>query len=200
MNNRGALSVPLLLSLLAVSLMGFGTWGVMRRLRHVTEIQLRLDRCVGAVALELQGAQTRIERANGRMRKLRLSNAPLSIIAPPIAAAIKAELTIEAGLQDFERLRWKTRQARWLVQRGCAEGRGIPVPLPGLTWTRPPSDPLGPQPLQWTGVDRNLKIGLYSSPRASAARVEAEPISLAGELIGEYSWKATWTRLGPSTY
>lgn len=193
---RGALSVPLLLSLVAISLMGFGTWGVMRRWRHLTETQLRLDRCVGDVALELKGTLNRIERANGRMRKARALNIPLSLLNPPAAEALKKLLMLQSALQDLEQFRWQARRARWLVQKGCGDAGKLMAPLPAMDWKRPPDDPLGPMPLQWIGANRRLQILLFESSRSAVAAIEAESINMTGELIGEYSWKAAWTRPG----
>jgi hypothetical protein len=176
--------------------MGIGTWGVMRRWRHVTETQLRLDRCVGGVTLELKGALNRIERANGRMRKARLGNTVLSLLAPPAAEALKTALQVEVVLQEAERIRWMARRALWMAQRGCGDAGKLMLPLPEMDWKRPPDDPLGPMPLQWVGASRRLQITLFESPRSAAAVVETEPLSITGELIGEYSWKASWTQAG----
>jgi hypothetical protein len=202
-DDRGSLTLPLALMLVAGTFMSFGTWGLMRRWRHLTELQDRLDRCVGETALELRGSLTRIEDANRRMAELRAAQAIAA--ASGLAGETLAALEVQASLQDLELLRWKARQARWLAERGCDRVQDLPVPLPEMGWFRPPPDPLGPQPLRWQpGVPRDLKIGLFHSPRAAAARVSADGAAMPGLRIGGFGserWKAAWTvpgSVGPS--
>ena len=196
-NTRGALSLPLLLALLAASFMGFGTWGLMRHWRKLTELQLRLDRCVGDTALELKGALNRIESENRQIQAIRAAIAAGSL-AGGAGQAMKPALEFEVARQEFELLRWRMRQAQWLMRRGCDEEPDLPRPLPEMSWFRPPPDMIGSQPLEWMGKgERRLKVEIRHSPRAASALVESGAGSWAtGEFIGGSNWKATWTAPG----
>ena len=61
-NERGLLGIPMGLSLLAIATAAAGTWSVLRHWRGLTELQLRLDRCVGSVALKLKSDAATIRR------------------------------------------------------------------------------------------------------------------------------------------
>jgi hypothetical protein len=184
-DSQGALSIPLLLALLAISCLGLATWGMMRHWRHLTELQLKLDRCVGDTALDLKRALQEIERANRHIQMLRAAQAASGLAGG--VGELRPLMILEARRQDLEILRWNTKQARWLVQRGCGGAGGVPLPLPSMKWFRAPPDPIGPQPLEWApGMPRILKLQLTHTPRAAAAVVQP------GE-GNETSWKASWT-------
>jgi hypothetical protein len=197
LDERGALGAPLLLSLLAICFMGFGTWGILRHWRHAVETQLKLDRCVGEAALELKASLNRIESSNSRMRKER-AGVVVTVIAPPIAAALRTVLMLEMAFQEFERLKWEGRRAMWIARGGCGTThRDWTSLLPAMKWVRPPPDPLGPRPLVWMappGPSR-LEIRLKEGSRSAGAAVVTGADS-TGVIFGKRTWKAKWIPSG----
>lgn len=194
----GAVSAPLLVALLGIAFMSLGTWGVMRRWRQMAELQLRLDRCAGEAALELKGHLEAIESANRQMRALRAGE--VAAVPAGASAALEAALQAEVARQEVARARWRLRQARWLLERGC-EGLGdLPSPLASMPWERPPPDALGPRPLRWPpDRGKRLLVQLAHAPRAAAAQVQPaldEDGAPAGGLLGGMlgnKWHAAWT-------
>jgi hypothetical protein len=198
-NETGALSLPLLAALMAISLAGMGTWGVMRHWRHVIELQLRLDRCVGEAALDLRQTLGRIEKENLAMEAARAAVAIGTVLAPEAAAALREALEAAVAAQEAEIGRWQIRRGLWIARRGCGEESWLwtrAPALPKMPWHRPPPDVLGPKPLDWTGGQEPLRIELARAPRASAALVWIDPDGRPGKLgewKNELSWKAAWT-------
>ena len=203
MNERGALSLPLSLLLVAIAGLGLGTWQVLHHWRAVTELQLRLDDCVGREARALRDTQARIEAGNGRLRKLRVAQSAAWGIGH-FEVQLRPLMEIEVAHQIAEQLVWAGRRATWLARRGCGES-DWPRPLPSLEWTRPPEDPVGPWPLSWTGASRELRVELMHPPRAAAAVVydQNEEMSdvppaknlakkLWNKLAGGMHWHARW--------
>ena len=145
-NERGAVTVPLMLACIILTLSGLGTWGVLRHWRFVAETQVRLDRCTREAALELKATQQLIERTNAGIhaaRLLILVNMP----DPPALAAARTALAVLVLRQDAALLAWKGRRVAWLLPTHCGDPGDLRLPLPELDWTRPPPDPVGPQPL-----------------------------------------------------
>jgi hypothetical protein len=184
-DEQGVLTVPLLVLLLASTLLGLGTLGLMRHWRHLTELQLRLDRCVGNAALDLKKTLERIEAGNSRLRALRAAQVAATLVEA--AGSLVPLMEAEVAHQQLELLRWQARQAEWLALRGCDGKADLPAPLPSMSWSRPPPDLIGPQLLSWSSGERRLALELYHSPRAAAAVVEA------GGSLGSDSWKASWS-------
>ena len=116
-DEQGVLTVPLLVLLMACALLGLGTLGLMRHWRHLTELQLRLDRCVGTAALDLKKTLERIEAGNTRLKALRAAQAAATLVEA--AGSLVPLMEAEATHQQLEILRWRARQAEWLALRGC---------------------------------------------------------------------------------
>ena len=189
--DEGALSVLLLLLLLATTFLGTGSWGLMRHWRHLMELQLRLDRCVGHTALELKRVLGRIETSNRRLRLWRAAQAATILAAAP-PGQLRGLMGLEVARQDLERLGWQARQIRWITSRGCDGLSDLPIPLPTMEWVRPPPDVLGPQPLVWERSEGvRLKLELAHVPRAAAALVQRD----GGGIKGGF-WKAAWSAPG----
>jgi hypothetical protein len=181
----------MLVFLVLITLLAFGTWGTLRRWHWVAQTQLALDRCVGRQALILRQTMVNLEASNHRMRELRASlavsrSAGILIGASAAAAeALTALLWAEVARQEAELLSWRGRQGRWLLERGCADlvTHGFPLPLPSMGWHRPPDDPLGPCPLE-RPPSAPFRIELLRPPRRAGAEV------LPGAKPG--SWDAHW--------
>ncbi len=191
-DDRGALSLPMAIALMAIAIAGMGIWGLLRHWRHQVELQLRLDRCVGKTALDLKRSLLAIEGENAEIRRIRIALLALTL-EPPAKAALESALLVEVGRQETELALWEGRRLAWLARRGC-DGRGdSPVPLPGQSWQRDPPDVNGPQPLRWTlGVGKKLHIELVHLPRAAAAEVTGNRTKGAFHVDVGSDWRANW--------
>ena len=168
-DESGVLVMPLGLALVFLGLMALGTLGLMRNWRKLTEVQLRLDRCVGKVAMELRNEQNSIESANRRMEMLRVAIPPAAIY-PAVAAALQRALELQALLEEVTLRRWQARRIAWMLERGCDHSRDFPRPLPAMPWIHDPPDPVGARPLRWPPDARlEFRIQLNHSPRHAAA-------------------------------
>ena len=184
----GVLILPLGVALVLLGLMALGTLGFMRNWRKLMETQLRLDRCVGEVALDLRNVQNSLEAANLRMKVLRASIAAATVPSPPVAAALKRALELQALLENLTLKKWELRRIKWLVLRGCDSNRDLPRPLPNLPWIHDPPDPIGARPLRWPlGVQKEYYVQLSHSPRHAAASVSKERNAV--EIL---KWSARW--------
>ena len=184
-NSRGSLHVALLLALVVISSASFGVWGLLRHWRHIAELQLRLDRCVGETALDLKKTLVRIEKENLGIRALRV--AVIAAAAVGQAGEARALLEVAVLFQDMERVTWKAKQLKWLALRGCGQAGDLPRPLPTMNWERPPEDAIGAQALSWEpGAPRMMRVEVAHLPRAAAAEVSGESNEIRSE------WKAKW--------
>jgi hypothetical protein len=188
----------MLIALLALSLAAFGTWGVMRRWRLLAETQLRLDRCMAPVALQLRDTLTMIESANKQIRYLRDSifaaeETGQAEFIPPLEVA----LDVEVARQEVGRARWLVKEGTWLVRQGCGGGDRAPA-LPTLGYRRGIPDSAGPQELEWYGQPREFRIQLNHSPRAAAAVISRsserdQEAESHGLFASDASWSARWS-------
>jgi hypothetical protein len=190
---RGSLSLPLLLVFLAAVSAGFGFLGLLRHWRGLVTRQLELDRCVGLAAQALRSELNGLGRLNSLIiaNRAALAAATLAPEArPPLQAALKAETLA----QEVLRRSWSARRLEWQL-RGCAGSHRVP-PLPELPLERPPPDPLGERPLEWSAnAPASYRIRISYPPRAAAAEVipygkrpEGRP---RGAEIGK--WQALWS-------
>jgi hypothetical protein len=180
-------TVPSLLLIVVLAGGMTASLGVALLWRSKVALHLRIDRCVESAATELERIQGAIESSNARMKAERAAAAAAAI--PSGGASIEAAkpvLVAEVVLQESLRMKWRTRQATWIVRRGCDGKPDAFLPLPNLSWWRPPDDPIGPMPLEWKGgKSSGLAIRLWRSNRYSSARV-------AGD--GSTHWKARWAK------
>ena len=155
----------------------------------MTHHQLRLNRCVGQVALDFRDRLTKLESLNARIRFLRGSIRVARLVPHliPTIPALEFALFASAAEQDFLLLQWKVTQARWKLPGYCGSLQDRSQPLPALEWTRDGLDDVGPQPLEWSGgLPRVFSFQSGYLPRAAAARVEK---------VSERNsprWKASW--------
>ena len=164
----GVLHVPMLLLLLALVTAGFGVWGLLRHWRHLVELQLRLDQCVGSSSMEMKRTLTRVGQLNDRMQTLRA--ALLVPLHPAQQALLRALLETSYLEQEWEEGRWLWRRVSWRVRRGCDNGGDLPKLYPAYPWRRDPPDSLGHRPLVWNDADVSefLQDGLVSGPALGA--------------------------------
>jgi hypothetical protein len=166
--------------------------------RSKAALQLRLDRCVESAALELVAIQNAIEAGNLRMKAERAAAQAAAV--PTFGASIadaQPILAAEVAAQEFQRVRWRIRQAKWIFSRGCDGKADAAMPLPNLAWARPLADSVGPRPLEWEGRNTRVMIRLWKSNRFSQARVargkETEnenAMPSTGMLFGK--WSTRW--------
>ena len=196
MNEKGSVGILLMLSLLIISVMGFGTWGVLRKWRHMVESQHRLDRCVGDASLELHSRLKKIQQLN---RQITITRQTLvtTVVLPEARPVLQGLLELLVVKQDFERARWSARQIRWLAERGCLGASSFARPLPSFHLTRPPRDSFGPQALTWERAPSRFLIQAARLPRSSAAQIISnggpdEPNKFTASF--PTSFTASWTR------
>lgn len=190
MNRTGSVATGMMLALLIFSTFAFGTWGVLRRWRHLVELQQRLDLCVGRAALDLRDRLDRIGKLNDKIRRVREALA-VSTLAPEARPPLQVLLEALVLKQDYDRSVWAARQARWAVGLGCDGPPLQSAPLPSLALVRPPRDTLGPGPLAWrSGTAPTVwLISARARPRLSTAQVTQRK----GQLANGKQYSAAWT-------
>ena len=184
-SESGSITIPLLLLSVVLGGAAFSTLGYAMLWQSKAGLQLRLDRCVENVAMELVEIQKAIELGNLRIKAERAAAAAAAV--PSMGSSITATQSVleaEVALQEIQRIRWNIRQTRWIAERGCDGREDLFLPLPNLKWSRPLPDSIGLQPLAWTGNEPRLVIRLWRTNRFSQARVARG---------GKYgNWNATW--------
>jgi hypothetical protein len=186
-NDQGALLIPLLLLTMIVAVSGFGIWGLLRSTRKQTEIQLRLDECVGRKAQELKSLLKTLTASNTRMKWVRRS-AVVALLAPDALEAIQAELEIELALQEGLRLKWQAQSLVAVAGKACPQVQALALRYPLLNWNRLPPDAIGPQAFEWEEPSPEFDFLFVASPHQSAATVK-------GALNEKDRWIAEWTGL-----
>lgn len=196
MEHRGSISLPCAALVLIICLGAFGTWGLLRRWRGLMELQLRLDRCVGAKALQLRTVIRQADASNERMRWERRIAPAEAVAARDGGAAAKAAILAEFTLQEGFATAWKATQIQWLARDGCGASGDRALPLPGLEWSRKPADEWGPQPFEWSRSE--FRISAFHSPRAAGARVRHFEARGEGDVTHGKTdgWRALWARPG----
>ncbi len=183
---RGSLSVPMLLGLLAISSFFMGNFLLLRDARLQVERQLRLDRCTGDAALALKERVQRVEASVTRFRALRIS-AAVTTLLPAAKAAAQAALEAEYLWQESIRLGWEAAEARWWLHPSCGESGALPSLLayPAFPWKRDPPDSIGPGELRRAQIETQadeFRLEARAKARASAAIVTHR----------NKSWSAAW--------
>ncbi len=198
-NERGSLGLLCALLILAIMIGGLGTWGLMRRWRHLMELQLRLDRCVGEKTREMRTLLNLADASNRRMRAARLAAGAEAILARDGGAVARMEIRAEFLLQEGLQWKWRLEEAQWLLHKGCGDQEDIPIPLPDMSWEREPEDLWGPGNFEWS--QQEFKIRVVHRPRAAAAVVTRGPDrATTSSRIGGFSgagfnsWKVYWDR------
>lgn len=191
-NERGSLLIPFLLLTAIVSVTGFGIWGVMRSWKKQAELQLKLDKCVGQKAKELQSMLGTLESSNKRMIWVRRSAAAAIVLAPEALEAIRAELMVELALQEGLRIKWQSEGVAAALGKNCDKLRVLPIRYPLLEWNRLPPDAIGPQAFEWVTPHPEFNLLFKSSSHLSAARVSEGAKENAN---GKNRWLARWASL-----
>lgn len=183
----GSITAPFLILSVLLSSAAIASIGHAFIWKSKVALQLRLDECVEAASLELERIQNQIESSNLRMRIERA--AAIAAAVPSAGASLKAVkpiLLAEQTIQEVLRMKWRTRQATWILRQGCDGKKDLFLPLPNLKWWRPPEDPVGTRPLEWEGEkESGLTIRLWKSNRYSTSRTNQN---------GRH-WQANWTSL-----
>jgi len=183
MNINGSLHLPLSIALSIITFTGLGLIGLERNLKNITELQLRLDRCVGKTAIEYKNTLTKIEKINKKIKVARIALA-LSNIEPEAAMALSVYLKKLIFSQNLLITKWRAKNVLWLSNKLCKKNSDLSGPMPTLPWVRDPPDMLGQKPLRWTGKHTEVfRIWLYHKPRYSSATLEGDPNEL---------FKANW--------
>lgn len=192
-STRGFIQIPLLLFTLAITSGALGTWGLLRRWRHLAETQLRLDQCTARTALDFKEAMEKISGDNLRIRALRAEIVAASL-APEALPALHTLLNAQVAVQEARLARWKIKSALWLSRRSCGDSGDHPLPLPSMEWIRNPPDGIGPQELHWAGIlPAEFRIEIGHPPRRAAARVFQGTGTKGGLLVQSSHWQAEWT-------
>jgi hypothetical protein len=183
----GILLLPLGFAFLFFSFALFGTWGVLRKSRQLVELQLRLDQCVGQVALDLKAKMTGLEKSNALIKATRAA----LLIDPEPSSRAGLTLTLQGAVvfQEAILFAWTNRRRVWQIRQGCDLKQDLAIPLPKIQMTREPPDALGPKPLSWPEpISQDFYIQLTALPRHSAAEIKKK-----GDRYESSGWKAKWT-------
>lgn len=197
-NPRGVLHLPLGLLFFFFSISLFGTWGFLRKSRHLTELQMRLDRCVGRVSLDLRKKLVSLERSNLLMKTTR--DALLVDLEPLTRASLQLTLQAEYVFQQAILGSWEKRRLEWLAKQGCDSKQDLALPLPSIQMQRDPPDFLGPNALYWPrNIPQNFYIQLGTEERRSAATIKKEEAihaisKINSTHLSEHRWKSQWAK------
>jgi hypothetical protein len=186
----GAVSIPVLMLLVVGISAGFGSWTLMRKWSMMAHHQLRLNRCVGQVALEFRDRLTKLEDLNQRIKVLRGSIRVARFVPSLLPTVPGLELALFASVtqQDFHRLQWRMTQGRWMFPGYCGNSRDQPRQLPSLEFTRGSPDDVGPQALEWKGDQPDVFLfQIKHSSRVAAARVDQDSET------SSQGWTARWS-------
>jgi hypothetical protein len=195
LNQRGVLHIPFLLMTLTTTAAGLGLWGLLHDWKSRMDTQLRLDHCTGEIALELKS----------RLKIVAAENVAISITRAAIVAAssnyvtassvpaLEMTLHLEVAHQELQRTLWLIRQVKWIAQRGCGQKGDSALPLPTLSWKRPPPDTTGEQALDLDELPARFSFAAFHLPRISASTVERKSDANAiARSLGHRQWHVRW--------
>jgi hypothetical protein len=189
----GAFYIPLLLITSIMVIGGFGILGLMRHWRFLAETQLRLNQCVGQVALDFKDTLNTIHLSNQRIEEIRAAIVAAHLepsLIPPLRVALEAQVV----QQDAQRIHWKIKSFSWMKNQGCGAKGDIASPLPVLQFERAPPDTIGPQALYWIPeIPSFFLIQVGNRPRWAAAMVKGSFD------VSDNPWSAVWTIPAPQT-
>jgi hypothetical protein len=184
---EGQLLLPLILVIAVATVAAAGLWGIMRDWRRQVELQYRLDRCAGKVALDAQANLVEIEKLNLGIHAARAGVAA-NLPFPPADVPFRNALELLVLRQRWIEARWMARETAWLLRRGCDSRADFVIPLPSFPFSRPPPDPLGSQALVWSGdAEPRFAFHVRHPPRQATAVIEGESNAFSRR------WKARWT-------
>ena len=189
LDSRGVLQLPLAAVLVLVTVTTLTIFGLNLHWRHLVELQLRLDHCVGNTALALESRLNSIDRMNTEIQILRAS---ISISPPYLKPPLETALTAVVLTQEFLIEGWKIKQILWTAKLGCDGKSDFAIPLPSLHYSREPPDAIGPQVATWDSDEpKKLRIQIKRASRFAAAKIE----KTGGEnaLSNRKNWKSQWT-------
>lgn len=189
----GSIQVLCIVCIFFVAMSGFGVWGVLRHWRFLVETQLRLNRCIGTVALDFRSTLNHLEKSNRRIRSLRAAIVAAHL-QPETIPPLRTTLELSVAEQDWVLGQWQAKQAVWMVSFGCGNGGDLPMPLPSLGYFREPPDWIGSNPLQWVEMPKEFHFQVSHHSRHAAARVSGRVHEAYEKRIeGEGDWFAQWT-------
>ncbi len=187
---RGSFHLPLCWFVFTFVMVGFGVLGFLRNWRKLVETQLRLNQCVGEVALELRETLNLLGDSNQKINSLRLA-IPAARIQPYLLTSLEVALAQIVASQEVLLFRWEIQKRKWFSLQGCGYPGDWAIPLPELSLRRNPPDSIGSQPLQWLGEEPSeFYLQIVHRSRGAAAQVERGSLDKKNK-----KWSATWTNL-----
>ena len=188
LDSKGVLQIPLAATLVIVTSTALILLGLSLHWRHLVELQLRLDNCVGSTALSLKSRLNSIDTMNTEIKILRAS---IAVSPPHLKPALQAALGALAIAQEVKIQGWKIKQVLWIAQRGCDGKSDLALPLPGLHYSRAPPDAIGPQVTTWdSGEPQELRIRIRRASRFAAAETGKKD---SYAISNRKNWKSQWT-------
>ena len=193
LNQTGSLSILLCLWVLITVLSGLGILGFSRLLRTRVDTQLRLDRCVGEIAIEFRNELNRLVFLNRTIFRAK-SNIKLAQVTGQFELIPGHIQTIETTVlkQDLVFARWHRRS--WRI---CALPEDSPRLFPRFEdylERLPPGVGEGPGPLALKSLlDSSVVVTLADGRRSSSAEIfGGTDGSTDREAIENREWQARW--------
>ena len=193
LDSRGVLQLPLAAILVISTATALTLLGLSLHWRHLVELQLRLDTCVGNTSLALKTRLNSIDRLNSEIRILRVA---IAVSPPHLKPPLQTALAALAISQEFLIQEWKIKQIAWISMRGCDGKSDLALPLPGLHYSRAPPDAIGPQIASWdSGESKELRIRIRRASRFAAAEIGKTGSSGKDSyaVSNRKNWKSQWT-------
>lgn len=181
---QGSSALPLILLGVVLSFSAISTLQLFGSVSENSQLQLKLDRCVGQAASETRRRILRIEAINRMISIFRIMMT-VAIFFPKAAAGLQKVMRAFTFAQDLDRLIWNALHYRILLGLYCdTPSQWLSRLLfrsSGPPYRRPPPDILGPLPLKWTKKKKEVYFRIASDPKISAS-----------EVVFDEEWKIRW--------
>jgi hypothetical protein len=191
-NPSGSLHIPLALLTLMICSSVLTFILLMNEHKNKVQLQLNLDRCIGALALDFKRKNIKIENTNLEMKTLRASLVAGNL-TPVTAAAIRASIVALSIYELGLIAEWNFKRISGNLSLNCPR-QGTLLPLPELPWSVEAPDSDGPKPLarkQDYGLGYRFQI--WTGGLKSGAKVYSEESENTGGLSN--AWKSKWASL-----
>jgi hypothetical protein len=149
-SESGALSLSFALFLALLTSLGMGLWGLLRLEGKAQNLQLQVLECTAARVKKLKEFQNDMESWNDKIAIARKAVAASLVLAIEAQGPIRKALQTLVVAQDARQKQYLIESKTWRFWSQCR-----PLPLATQStgslqpeWLRPPSDALGPLPLQ----------------------------------------------------